>query len=334
MANPVLVEVLRGDLVESRHEGSVAVFDDAGKPLLSIGDVDQPVFPRSAVKAIQALPLVESGAADHYGFGDKELALACASHSGEPEHVALAAGMLAKASLDGSALECGAHWPLNQEATIGLARAGEKPSALHNNCSGKHAGFLCGCRHLRIDHAGYIGAAHSYQETVRRTMAEVTGAEHGARNRGTDGCSIPTYAVPLRNLATGFARMATGNGLSADRASAAKHLFAACMAEPFYVSGAGRADIGLMKAAPGRIFAKTGAEGVYCAGVPELGLGIALKCDDGQGRASEVAVAAVLTRLFAHDGAVQAALADLVRPVLKNWNGIRVGGLRPAAVLL
>ena len=334
MANPVLVEVLRGDLVESRHEGSVAVFDAAGKSVLSIGDVEAPVFPRSAVKAIQALPLVESGAADHYGFGDKELALACASHSGEPEHVALAAGMLAKASLEGSALECGAHWPLNQDATVALARSGRTPSALHNNCSGKHSGFLCACRHLRINHPGYIGADHPYQELIRRTMVEVTGAEHGARNRGTDGCSIPTYAVPLKNFATGFARMATGEGLSADRASAAKRLFAACMAEPFYVAGTGRADVGLMKAAPGRIFVKTGAEGVYCAGVPELGLGIALKCDDGQGRASEVAVAAVLTKLFAHDGAVQAALAGLVRPVLKNWNGIHVGGLRSTAALL
>jgi L-asparaginase II len=160
MANPVLVEVLRGDLFESRHEGSVAVFDAAGKPVLAIGDIEQPVFPRSAVKAIQALPLVESGAADHYGFGDRELALACASHSGEPEHVALATGMLAKASLEGSALECGAHWPSSQEATVALARSGRMPSALHNNCSGKHSGFLCACRHLRINHPGYVGADH------------------------------------------------------------------------------------------------------------------------------------------------------------------------------
>ena len=333
MSNPVLVEVLRGGLVESRHEGSVAVFDDAGKSVLSTGDVETPVFPRSAVKAIQALPLIESGAADHYGFGDRQLALACASHTGEPEHVEVAAAMLAKASLDGSALECGAHWPQDHEATVTLARAGGMPSALHNNCSGKHAGFLCGCRHLRINHPGYVGADHPYQEMIRRTMAEVTDAEHGERNRGTDGCSIPTYAVPLKNLAIGFARMATGNGLSADRASAAKRLFAACMAEPRYVAGTGRFDTVLMKATPGRIFVKGGAEGVHCAAIPELGLGIALKCDDGQGRASEVAVAAVLTRLFAHDGAVQAALADLVRPVIKNWNGIHVGDLRPAALL-
>jgi len=333
MSNPVLVEVLRGGLVESSHTGAVAVFDAEGKALRALGDIDRPVFPRSAVKAIQALPLVESGAANAFRFGDKELALACASHSGEPQHAALAAAMLARASLDEHALECGTHWPSNQEAMIALARSGGRPSALHNNCSGKHAGFLCTCRHMRINHPGYVGPDHPYQEAIRRTMQEVTGAEHGERNRGIDGCSIPTYAVPLKSLATGFARMATGKGFSSDRAAAARRLFAACMAEPFYVAGTGRADVRLMDAAPGRIFVKSGAEAVYCAAVPELGLGIALKCDDGQGRASEVAVAAVLSKLFERDGAVRTALADLVEPQLSNWRGIHVGGLRPAAAL-
>jgi len=334
MSNPVLVEVTRGGRVESRHEGSVAVFDAAGKSVLSIGDVEAAVFPRSAVKAIQALPLVESGAAEHYRFGDRELAMACASHSGEPEHVAASTDMLARASLDGGALECGVQWPADQKVTVALARSGHTPSALHNNCSGKHSGFLCGCQHLRFNHAGYVDADHPYQELVRRSLAEVTGAEHGERNRGIDGCSIPTYAVPLKSLATGFAKMATGTGFSTDRAAAARRLFAACMAEPFYVAGTDRADVWLMQAAPGRIFAKGGAEGVHCAAIPELGLGIALKCDDGHGRAAEAACAAVLTKLFADDGVVQAKLADLVAPALKNWNGIHVGGLRPAAVLV
>ena len=333
MSNPVLVEVLRGGLVESRHVGAVAVFDSDGKAVLALGDIDRPIFPRSAVKAIQALPLVESGAADAFGFGNKELALACASHSGEPHHVALAAAMLAKAWLDEHALECGAHWPSSHEAMLALARTGGRPSALHNNCSGKHAGFLCGCRHMRINHPGYIEPDHPYQQVIRRTMEEVTGAEHGTRNRGIDGCSIPTYAVPLKSLAIGFARMTTGTGLSADRAAAARRLLAACMAEPFYVSGTGKADQRLMQVAPGRIFVKTGAEAVYCGAVPELGFGIAIKCDDGQGRASEVAVAAVLSKLFEKDSAVQAALADLAEPELWNWRGIHVGGLRPTEVL-
>lgn len=277
--------------------------------------------------------MVESGAADAYAFGEKELALACASHSGEAAHTELAAAMLAKAGLDTLALECGAHWPMSQKATVALARSGASPSALHNNCSGKHSGFLCTCMHARISHHGYVKAGHALQELVRGALEDVTGVAHGADNRGTDGCSIPTYAVPLRSLAQAFARLATGQGFGAQRATAAKRLLSACMAEPFLVSGTDRADAALMSAAPGRIFVKTGAEGVYCAALPELGLGIALKCDDGAGRAAETMVAAVLAKLVAADEALAAALMTQANPVLKNWNGIEVAGLRPTAAL-
>jgi len=331
--NPVLVEVLRGGNVESAHHGSVAVFDGDGKPVWELGDTARPVFPRSAVKAIQALPFVESGAADAYGFGEKELALACSSHSGEAAHAELAAAMLEKAGLDASALECGAHWPMNQAATVALARSGASPSALHNNCSGKHSGFLCTCAHAGMNHHGYVKADHALQDMVRGALEDVTGAAHGEENRGTDGCSIPTYAVPLRNLARAFARMATGRGFGPQRAGAARRLLAACMAEPFLVSGTGRADVALMGAAPGRIFVKTGAEGVYCAALPELGLGIALKCDDGAGRAAEAMIAAVLAKLLAKDEVLAARLAEQANPVLKNWNGIEVASLRPTAAL-
>ena len=232
MANPFLVDVTRGNTVESRHFGAVALIDADGGCMLAIGDVERPVFPRSAVKAIQALPLVESGAADAYGFGDREIALACASHSGEPEHAALAAAMLAKAGLDGTALECGAHWPMRQEAALELARRGGEASALHNNCSGKHSGFVCTCRHLGVDHHGYVGAGHAAQQMVREAMEAVTGAVHGEAACGTDGCSIPTYAVPLQSLARGFARMAPGARLGPERAQAARPILAACMAAP------------------------------------------------------------------------------------------------------
>ncbi|MEJ6781333.1 asparaginase [Aminobacter sp. Piv2-1] len=332
MTNPVLVEMLRGGTVESVHRGSVVVMDADGGKVLALGDTARPVFPRSAAKAIQALPFVESGAADRYGFGERELALACASHSGEPAHAELAQSMLAKAGLGADALECGAHWPSGQGAMIGLARSGAAPSALHNNCSGKHAGFVCTCRHLDIDHRGYVGADHRFQQMVRRTMEEVTGAAHDASNRGTDGCSIPTFAIPLDNLALGFARMATGAGLGPERAKAARRLLAACMAEPFMVAGTGRADTELMQAAPGRIFVKVGAEGVYCAALPELGLGIALKCDDGAGRAAEVMISAVLAKLLSGDGGLAAKMRSAANPVLKNWNGIEVASLRPTEV--
>ncbi|MDX8512346.1 asparaginase [Mesorhizobium captivum] len=333
MSNPVLVEVLRGAVVESAHRGAVSVFDADGKAVWETGDTERPVFPRSAVKAIQALPLVESGAADAYGFGDLELALASASHSGEPAHVELAQAMLAKAGLDQTALECGAHWPSSHEATIALARAGNAPNALHNNCSGKHSGFLCTCVHSGIAHGGYVKAGHALQEMVRDAMQSVTGAAHDVGHCATDGCSIPTYAVPLKSFAQGFARMATGRGFAPERAKAAKRLLSACMAEPFLVSGTGKADLALMQAAPGRIFVKTGAEGVYCAALPELGLGIALKCDDGAGRGAEVMIAAVLAKLLRGDEALTAKLTELAHPAVESRIGAKVGSLRPTAAL-
>ncbi|TPL49431.1 asparaginase [Mesorhizobium sp. B2-4-6] len=333
MTNPVLVEVTRGAVVESRHRGAVSVFDADGKAVWEIGDTERPVFPRSAVKAIQALPLVESGAADALGFGDRELALACASHSGEPAHVELASVMLARAGLDKTALECGAHWPSSHDATIALARAGGVPNALHNNCSGKHSGFLCTCVHSGIAHGGYVKAGHALQEMVRDAMQSVTGAMHDVDHCGTDGCSIPTYAVPLKSFAQGFARMATGRGFSPERARAAKRLISACMAEPFLVAGTGKADVALMQAAPGRIFVKTGAEGVYCAALPELGLGIALKCDDGAGRGAEAMIAAVLAKLLRGDESVAAKLTELAHPPVESRIGAKVGSLRPTAAL-
>ncbi len=333
MANPILVEVLRGGAVESAHRGAIVVCDADGGIVFAHGDASRPVYPRSAVKAIQALALVESGAADRFGFGDRELALACASHKGEPGHVELAAAMLARAGLDDGALECGAHWPSSHAATLALAASGGTALSLHNNCSGKHSGFLCTCVHEGIDIAGYSRRGHVYQDLLAATLGEVTSTAIGEAECGVDGCSIPTYAVPLGDLAHGFARMATGRGLPPMRALAAQRLLAACMAEPWYVSGTGGFDTALMRAAPGRIFAKTGAEGVYCAALPELGLGIAVKADDGASRAAEVMVAATFATLLVRDEALSAQLSALARPTLTNWNGIEVGSLRPASPL-
>lgn len=329
MENPVLVEATRGGRVESLHRGAIVVCDADGGVRASLGEVGRPVFPRSAVKSIQALPLVESGAADAFGFGDKELALACASHSGEPEHVRLVLSALERSGLDSAALECGAHWPSRQQATIELARSGGRPSAAHNNCSGKHMGFLSVCRHCGFDHHGYVAIGHRMQDIVRDAMESVTGTPHGLDNCGTDGCSIPTYAVPLRSLALGFARMATGVRFAPKRAAAAKRLLGACMAEPFYVAGSGRACTEIMRAANGRVFVKTGAEGVFCAAIPELGLGVAVKIDDGASRASESAIADIILKLLPQDGGLAAALEQIARPTLRNWNGIDVGAVRP-----
>ncbi len=328
MSNPVLVEVTRGNLVESRHRGLVIAVDADGRTIFSLGDTESGVFPRSACKAMQALPLMESGAADAYGFGNKELALACSSHSGEPEHVALATKMLAAAGRDLSALECGAHWSSDQKTLIGQARSMEAPTALHNNCSGKHSGFICACCHSGTEVKGYVGYEHPLQQEIRGIMESLTGGVLGRDNCGVDGCSIPTYAVPLKGLAHGFAKMATGVGLAPERARASKRLIEACMAEPFYVAGTKRGCTRLMETAPGRIFAKTGAEGVFCAAIPEKGIAISVKCEDGATRAAEAMVTATLARFFRDEPEVQAALMAQANHTMKNWNGISVGDVR------
>jgi L-asparaginase II len=327
MNNPILVEVLRGTLVESRHRGAVAVADTDGEAVLAIGDVATPIFPRSAVKALQALPLVETSAADAFGFGDEELALVCASHSGEPGHVAGVTRMLAKAGLDASALRCGAHWPMAQPAVAALARTGE-PSALHNNCSGKHAGFLCVACAKGIDHADYWRPQHPVQREVRAVLEDLTGATLREDRRAIDGCSVPTWAIPLQNLAHGFAKFGTGKSLAPERARAAARLRAACAQKPWHVAGTGRFCTEIMQLFGARVFVKTGAEGVYCGALPELGLGIALKCDDGAGRAAQAVMAAIIARFLPLGDAERAALARLERPILRNWNGIEVGALR------
>jgi len=333
MDDGVLVEVTRGSRVESQHRGVAAVVDAEGAVVFQVGDIDAPVFPRSAVKAIQALPLLETGAADRFGLTDAEIALACASHSGEAAHAAAAAAMLHKAGRDGSCLECGAHWPIGADAAHVLAAAGECPSALHNNCSGKHSGFVCVACATGADIEGYIHPDHPVMREVTEALAGVTGATLDEANRATDGCSIPTYAVPLRSLALGFARFGSGHGLGSARAAAARRIRAAVAAHPFMVAGTGRFDTELMVALGTRAFVKTGAEGVHCGALPELGFGFALKCDDGAGRAAEVVTAALVRHFLRPQDEPASTLDRLARPRLHNWNGIIVGELRPAGAV-
>jgi L-asparaginase II len=338
--NPVLVEVFRADAIESVHRGAVAVLDADGAVLASLGDIDRPIFPRSAVKVLQALPLVASGAADRLGLTQAELAIACASHNGEDIHAQTAAAMLAKAGLDPAALECGTHWPYLDTATRALAAQGREPSALNNNCSGKHAGFLClactlhGGVDLRRYVRGYVHPDHPVMREVTAALQAATGFDLRNAPRGTDGCSIPTYAVPLRHLAHAFARVGTGTGLSEGHANAAKRLRAAVADSPFMVAGTGRFDTRVMERLGAKVFCKVGAEGVFCAALPERGLGVAIKVDDGNNaRACEVVMAAVIEALVDLDEAQASFMRALSASKLSNWNGIQVGELRAAPVL-
>ena len=332
MNDPILVETVRGPLVETAHRGAFAIVDADGVTVALRGDVDRPIFPRSAVKLIQALPLVESGAADALGFGNRELAMACSSHSSEPRHVEAARAMLEAAGLGEGALECGAHWPLfTKPPLIELARAGGEPTGLHNNCSGKHAGFLCTCSHEGIEPDRYTSPDHAAMRRVRDTLEEVIGTPHADDRMATDGCNIPTWAAPLVALAGAFAKLGTGKGLGEHRAKAARRLMAATMAEPFYVAGTKRFDTRVMEAAPNVVHLKVGAEGVYCASVPGEGVGIALKIEGGATAAAECAIASILGQVL--PDAHGETIAAMAHRTLRNWNGVEVGTIRPTAAL-
>jgi len=328
------IEVTRGGAVESAHRAIAVAVDADGAVALARGPADMPVFPRSAVKVLQALPLVESGAADVFGFGNRELALACASHSGEDGHADLAGEILGRAGLGEGDLECGCHWPFDMPVALDLARRGIDPTQLHNNCSGKHSGFLCTAVHLGEETRGYVGADHPVQRRVRDAIAQTTGAPVGTElPAGIDGCAIPTFAAPLRSFAHAFAKLGAGIGVEPERARAGRRLIEACMSEPWLMAGTRRACVALMEAAPGRVFAKTGAEGVFCGAVPELGLGFAIKAEDGATRASEASVAAWLAVLLRpHDAALAERYEALSRHPLRNWAGTQVGEVRVAGL--
>jgi L-asparaginase II len=333
MANPVVVEATRGSRIESAHRGAGAAVDADGQVVMAFGDVERAVYPRSAVKALQALPLVESGAADRLGLNEKEIALACASHSASEDHIATARAMLAKAGYDEQVLECGAHWPLGEEEARALARSGRTPSALHNNCSGKHAGFVCLAVAMGVAPSGYVAPDHAVQREVAAAIEAMTATRLSEETRGVDGCSIPTYAVPLTALARGFARLGTGHGLSRERRNAAARIRTAVAAHPLMVAGKRRFDTELMSLLGARAFLKSGAEGVLCAALPEAGLGLAVKADDGAGRAAQAMMAALIARFGGFDEETVSRLARFVSPRLSNWNGAEVGRLRPAGPL-
>lgn len=328
--NPVLVEVTRGEMVESRHRGAFAVVDVEGNVVHSAGDLAREVYPRSAIKPLQALALVESGAADAFGVDDRELALACASHQGEAAHVDTARAWLARLGYGDDDLECGAHLPYSEPCAHSLIREGLPPQALHNNCSGKHAGFLTVARQLGVSPQGYIKFEHPVQQTVLGILEMMAGLDLRGAPRGIDGCGIPQYALPLGNVALSMARFANPADQPERRRNACARVRKAMAAEPMMVAGTHRFCTDVIVATGGRALVKTGAEGVFCAALPELGLGVALKIDDGATRASQVATGELLRRLDVIDAQTAETLAHQLNPELRNRAGTLVGEVRAA----
>jgi L-asparaginase II len=325
-----IVEVVRGDFVESTHEVDIVVADAAGTIVSSYGKSDIHIFPRSANKSLQALPLIESGAADAFGFEEKHLALACSSHNGQPMHVEAASEMLQKAGLDGTCLECGAQLPKRSQDQSLLVQEGIEIAAIHNNCSGKHSGFLAFAKHTGLETAGYIHFDHPVQKEIAGVLETVTSAKHGKDNYAIDGCSIPTFKIPLQNLAIAYARFGVGEDASSQRAKAMLRLRDACLKHPEMVAGDERVCTQLMKTLGNRAFVKVGAEGVYTLSLPELGLGAAMKARDGNFRAVEVAVSQLCCDLLKLDEQAKGEMKSLTNPVLTNWNGFEVGSMRMA----
>lgn len=314
------VRVRRGGRTESNHRVRFAITDTTGALLAHGGDVEAGIFPRSAIKPLQALPLVETGAADRFTLGDAELALASASHSGQARHAGGVAEWLERIGCTVGDLLCGAHDPYDRPAAEALRRSGDEASALHNNCSGKHAGMLTVARHLAVPTAGYLAADHPVQQRIARALMDMASLDR-LPAPGIDGCGVPTWPMPLRAIATAAARFGSPDGLDDARREACRRLARAMRAHPLLVAGDGRPCSRIM-AAIDHVVVKTGAEGVYLAALPDRGLGLALKVEDGSARA---AVPALLTLLRALSVAVPATLDDLARPTLVNRGGTVVG---------
>jgi L-asparaginase II len=319
----VLVEVWRGPFLECKHRGDAVVVNAKGDVMEAWGDPSIEILPRSSSKMLQALPLVESGAADRFGLGSEQLALACASHNGNPMHTQGVQTWLSGLDLGESDLRCGTHWPTGRETANALVKADEKPCQFHNNCSGKHSGFLTLNKHLGGD-AEYVDINHPVQKAALDAFEDATG--ESSSGYGIDGCSAPNFSTSLKGLATAMARMST-------RSEGSQRLIDAMAKHPLLVAGDGRACSELMAAVGGRTVLKTGAEGVFIAILPEQGLGIALKIEDGATRAAECAIAALLVRLGVADAAHPMVLKRM-NPVLKNAAKLVVGDIRPASGLL
>ena len=326
MAAVSMVELWRGGRLESVHAGHAVICDAGGAVVQAWGDGDAITYPRSSCKMLQALPLIESGAADAVGLTDRQLSLACASHIGAALHTGMVTDWLAGLGMGESDLRCGSHWPDDIAARDLLVKTDASPCQFHNNCSGKHAGFLTLGRHLKGG-AEYIQADHPVQRAVRAAFEEVTGMD--SPGFAIDGCSAPTPATSITAMARAMGFFAGANPEGSRRERAAVRLHRAMATYPEMVAGEGAACTSLMRAMGGKVAVKGGAEGFYVAIIPEKRLGVALKITDGAGRAKEAAITALLVRLGVLEPGHPVVAQYLTGP-MKNCGGRVVGEMRTA----
>lgn len=328
MENPVMVEAIRGNQRESRHRGVAAIVDSLGHVIRSWGNIYDPIFARSSVKFIQALPLIESGAADAFNLSPQEIALACSSHAGEDMHIKALEIWLQKIGKDERILDCGVPSDFSSRKSL-LPRMYGKPSPLHNTCSGKHLGFLTTALYRKEPIEGYCAKEHSVQQRIERVLDELTDVDHMKAPHGIDGCGIPTFTIPLYNVALAMARFADPSHLHYPRQKAIYRILAAVEAHPEMVAGSKGFDTKVIKFTHGQVICKMGAGGVEVGIIPSLGLGIALKIDDGHAKAAELAFLAILKSLGVLDPELYEMLGPRL-PVLTH-KGKTVGFLQPTS---
>jgi L-asparaginase II len=322
------VQITRGGIVESIHTIAACALDAGGKTVLAYGDVGGfPVFLRSSAKPFIAAAVIKAGARERFGLEPREIAVMAGSHGGQTFHVEAVRSILQKIEMPEEALQCGVHPPYNAAAALELERSGEPLTPIYNNCSGKHAGILALCKIMEADPQTYLDAENRAEQFILDFCARVSDVTTAEMPVGIDGCGIPVYAVPLRNAALSFLRLATLDGLKAEDAAALRIVRDAMIAFPEYVSGTGEFDARLMEAGGGSIVCKAGAEGVHGVGVLTPGLGLVCKVLDGTARARGPAVLAILKSLGALSPAQLTKLADLERPIVYNRAGRAVGDI-------
>ncbi|WP_339253039.1 asparaginase [Sporosarcina sp. FSL W8-0480] len=325
----LLVTVERGPLVESLHRGDIAIVNARGEVISSIGDIEKVIFARSSMKPLQSIPIIETGAADHFQFDDGDLALACASHNGEKQHTKRAELILSRLDLEVANLKCGTHPPMLQETYEELIKSGGDSTPIHNNCSGKHSGMLTTAKYMNESLDDYYKIEHPVQQRILSVISELTDVLVEDIQIGTDGCGVPVHGIPLRNLALGFARMADPSGLIESRQQSIGRVTAAMMNAPEMVGGTSRFCTDFMKHMGRKMFGKSGAEGVYCVGVPKAGIGIAVKIEDGNSRATNAVIMEILSQMNLIDEQEAKALERYHFPALLNVRKEKVGVLKP-----
>lgn len=328
--DPMVIEVTRGDMVESRHQVVAAMVRADGTVLQSWGDASSLTYARSSLKPLQACAVLE-GSVGKFEFSEEQIALACASHNGEGVHQAVVRDWLKQLRLGTEHLECAAHEPTDVAEAHDLVRAGRKPGNEHNNCSGKHCGLLTLARALQVDATGYVDYNHPVQIELRRSISAMLDYRLDDAFWGIDGCSIPTYAMPLTVLARAFGRLASRPAPSASSPSCSQRIFDAMTRYPYLVAGRNRFDTAVMELLPGRLVVKGGAEGVCAAGIADDGIGLALKVVDGGRRGADVAMAALLAHAGVLDAAHLTKLGDFATTPIRNAAGTLVGVIRAAS---